>query len=219
MLGDILLITDKHRKAAGVIARRVLEEKKTMEMSYPGYRFIVAISGESGAGKSELSHSLAIVLKSAGLRVKVLHTDNYYKVEPLHRRAHREESNFQHIGPEEYNRELLAQNIDDFRQGRTAEMPCIDIITEQVDSLTTDFSKIDLLIIDGLYAIATEGIDLGIYIDITYKESKRKQLQRGKERADEHRWKVLEQEHLSARRLKHFARTVVDRRYNVQFHD
>ncbi|WP_233570576.1 uridine kinase [Prosthecochloris sp. ZM_2] len=174
MLNDILLIGEKHKKAAEAIAERVLIEKQAKEEEETGYRFIVAISGESGAGKSELSHSLAMVLKRQGIRVKILHTDNYYRVEPLNRRAARELNNFENIGPEEYNRELLEQNIEEFRRGAIADMPCIDIITEKVDRLTTDFSDIELLIIDGLYAISTEGIDLGIYIDLTYRETKKR---------------------------------------------
>ncbi|RDD30038.1 uridine kinase [Prosthecochloris sp. ZM] len=219
MLGDILLISDKHKKAAESIAERVLIEKEAFDESSPGYRFIVAISGESGAGKSELSHSLALVLKKHGFRVKILHTDNYYRVEPLLRRADREKKNFEGIGPEEYNREELLRNIDDFRCGRKADMPCIDIITEKVDRLVTDFSDIDILIIDGLYAIATEGIDLGVYIDLTYKETKKNQMIRGKEMTDEHRWKVLQMEHQSAQKLRHIANTFIDRDYRVLFCD
>ncbi len=219
MLSDILLINEKHRKAAEAIAERVLLEKEAKEETVPGYRFIVAISGESGAGKSELSHSLAQVLKKEGVRVKILHTDNYYTVEPLQRRAFREKNNFENIGPQEYDRFQLLRNIDDFRAGRAADMPCIDIITEKVDRLITDFSDIDLLIVDGLYAIATEGIDLGIYIELTYHQTKTNQLVRGKERGDEHRWKVLEKEHRSARKLRRLANTFVDREYNVLFCD
>lgn len=219
MLSDILLINDKHRKAAEAIAERVLLEKEAKENLSPGYRFIVAISGESGAGKSELSHSLAMVLKKSGIRVKILHTDNYYLVEPLERRALREKNNFNDIGPQEYDREQLQRNIADFRAGRVADMPCIDIITEKVDRLVTDFRDIDLLIIDGLYAIATAGIDLGVYIDLTYHQTKMTQQARGKENDDEHRWKVLEKEHQSARKLRRLANTFIDREYNVLFCD
>ncbi|WP_294344516.1 adenylyl-sulfate kinase [Prosthecochloris sp.] len=219
MLNDILLIGEKHKKAAESIAERVLVEKEAKEEEHPDYRFIVAISGESGAGKSELSHSLATVLKKQGIRVKILHTDNYYLIEPLKRRAFRELNNFEDIGPQEYDRKQLQRNIADFRKGLTADMPCIDIITEKVDRLITDFSDIDLLIIDGLYAIATEGIDLGVYIDLTYKETKKNQMLRGKELTDDHRWKVLEKEHQSATELRRLANTFVSREYKVLFRD
>lgn len=42
MLGDILLIEDKHRKAGEAIIQKILERKKD--------KFITAISGESGSG-------------------------------------------------------------------------------------------------------------------------------------------------------------------------
>jgi len=219
MLSDILLISEEHKRAAVVIAERVLVEKEAMDEEHPGHRFIVAISGESGAGKSELSHSLALELKKEGVRVKILHTDNYYKVEPLKRRAAREHNNFETIGPDEYDREWLDRNIADFRAGLKATMPCVDIITEEVDLLVTDFRHIELLIIDGLYAIATEGIDLGVYIDLTYHETKKNQMLRGKESTDEHRWKVLEMEHQSALKLRRLANTFVSREYKVLFCD
>lgn len=219
MLSDILLIGDQHRKAAEAIAERVLVDKEAMEEEHPGRKFIVAISGESGAGKSELAHSLALILKKEGIRVKILHTDNYYRVEPLKRRADRELHNFETIGPDEYDRDWLNRNIEEFRCGRKASMPCVDIITEEVDTLITDFAGINLLIIDGLYAIATEGIDLGVYIDLTYQETKKNQLLRAKESTDEHRWKVLEKEHQSALKLRRLANTFVSRDYKVLFCD
>lgn len=63
MLSDILLISSKHRRAAKIISGKVLVKKQEKEEKQSGYRFIVAISGESGAGKSELAHALALVLK------------------------------------------------------------------------------------------------------------------------------------------------------------
>ena len=77
MLGDVLLIQETHKKAAAVIKEYM---EKDLESKPKGYKYIVAISGESGAGKSELSHSLAKLLKEDDIRVKVLHTDNYIKL-------------------------------------------------------------------------------------------------------------------------------------------
>ena len=56
MLGDILLIRDMHKAVAESIGARVIEDR---ERKPKDYKYIVAISGESGAGKSEVSHSLA----------------------------------------------------------------------------------------------------------------------------------------------------------------
>jgi uridine kinase len=81
--------------------------------------------------------------------------------------------------------------------------------------LTTDFSEVDMLIVDGLYAIATEGLDLRVFIDLTYHETKRAQALRGKELQDELRWRVLEQEHRVVRSLWPRAELVVTREYEL----
>jgi uridine kinase len=80
MLGDILLINDMHKDAAQSIYEKVTEARAKLE---DRYRFVVGISGESGSGKSELAHALGKLLKEHHVRVKVIHTDNYYKIQPL----------------------------------------------------------------------------------------------------------------------------------------
>ncbi len=215
MLGDVLLITDQHKSAAKYIMERVLADRDEMEKDNPGYKFVVAISGESGAGKSELAHSLALLLKGRALRVKILHTDNYYRVPPLERREHRISNDYKSIGFNEYDWKLLHRNIEDFRNSKQVFIPCIDIITEEIDQLYTDFSKIQLLIIDGLYAIRTDDVDLRVFIDLTYHETKINQMLRCKEPADGYRWKVLECEHHHVRSLKPLADLHVDSNYDV----
>jgi len=215
MLGDVLLINDQHKSAAKAILERLLSDLKQQENKQAGNKFVVAISGESGAGKSEISHSLAILLKALNIRVKILHTDNYYRVHPLERREHRISNNYESVGVDEYDWKSLHQNIDDFRNNRKVTVPCIDIITDDVDRLSTDFSKIQILVIDGLYAIRTEGADLRVFIDLTYHETKLNQLLRCKEPTDGYRWSVLEREHHHVRSLMPLADLHVDKNYQV----
>jgi len=77
MLGDILLINDMHKEAAEAICKHVLEDLETREERY---RYIVGISGESGSGKSELSHTLGKALRriNCGLRLCILITTTKY---------------------------------------------------------------------------------------------------------------------------------------------
>jgi uridine kinase len=212
MLGDILLIRDMHKAAAESIARRVLQEIDKMPKNY---KFIVGISGESGTGKSEVSHSLAKRLKQEHIRVKILHADNYYKVPPLLRTEWRRTKGIQTVGIDEYDWNLIHRNIQDFKEDRESMMPCIDIIPEQVDKLITDFKKIDLLIIDGLYALKADGLDIRVFIDLTYLETKISQIVRGKENLDEFRTQVLEKEHQNIRALKPLADLTIDKSYEV----
>jgi uridine kinase len=212
MLGDVLLIKEIHKAAAEAIARRVQKEKEKKPKSY---KYIVAISGESGAGKSEVSHSLAQILKNQHIRVKVLHTDNYYKIPPLLRTEWRRTKGFNSVGTNEYDWNLLHRNLQDFREERESMMPCIDIVPEQVDKLITDFKKIDLLVIDGLYALKADDIDLRVFIDLTYHETKLSQIVRGKEVMNEFRAKVLEREHQNVQSLKPLADLIIDKSYDV----
>jgi uridine kinase len=81
MLGDVLLITEKHEKAAAQIVDR-LDRIESDKM-------VIAIGGESGSGKSELAHVISRRLKGKGELAKILHIDNYYQVPPQERTAWR----------------------------------------------------------------------------------------------------------------------------------
>lgn len=213
MLGDVLLINDLHKKAAESIYGYLLKE---IRLKKKGYRFIVAISGESGAGKSELSHSLALLLKNKDIRVKILHTDNYYKISPNLRNQWRKDHGIKHVGVTEYDWKLLNRNIREFKEGREALMPCVDIVSKQIDKLITNFSDIDILVVDGLYAIKIQNIDLRVYIDLTYHDTKKTRGVRGKENNDHFRFEVLEMEHQNMLALKPKADLIVNKSYEVE---
>lgn len=210
MLGDVLLINDKHKYAAAKISEYILQHRKE--------RMITAISGESGSGKSELAHVIAKLLRKDGIITKSIHTDNYYNTHPLERRAWRlREGIGKVVGYNEYLWDVIDKNLDDFRNGRFSEMPCVDLVTEQVDRLITNFGEVDMLLVDGLYAIKAENVDLRVFIELTYQETKEKHVKdtRGKEVMDEVRWAVLEQEHKMVQALKPLADILVTKEYEV----
>lgn len=207
MLSDVLLIEEKHQLAA----QKIYEQIEKVRYG----RFVVAISGESGSGKTELSHCLADIYKKAGLKAKPLHTDNYYMSLPEVRNEWREAHGRESIGYTEYDWEVINKNIADFRVGAVTEMPCVDIVTDQVDRLITDFAKVDVLILDGLYALKTEDVDLRVFIDITYEQTKKAQLRRGKEAQTKFRAMVLEREHEVVTSLKNMGDLFVNLEYKV----
>ena len=209
MLGDVLLIEDKHRNAGQVIVGEVLKNRKE--------KMIIAISGESGSGKSELAHVVARELRKEGIVAKPIHIDNYYRIHPLERTRWRKSQGIEKVvGYDEYDWEIIYKNIDDFRKDRVSEMPCVDLVTDQVDKLITDFKGIGMLVIDGLYAITTGGADLRVFIDLTYHETKKAQQVRGKEPQNEFRMAVLEQEHRMVSALKEKADIIVGPDYQVR---
>jgi uridine kinase len=208
MLGDVLLIEDKHRNAGEAIIQKILEKKKD--------KFMIAISGESGSGKSELAHVIAKGLRKHGIMAKPIHIDNYYLIHPLERTEWRKKNGIENVvGYGEYDWDTIYRNIDDFKNNRKSTMPCVDLVTEQIDQLTTDFKGIDMLVIDGLYAIKTGGVDLRVFLELTYHETKKAQVVRGKEPQNEYRMAVLEQEHRMVQALKPTADILISKEYEV----
>jgi uridine kinase len=206
MLGDILLITEDHRRVGGQIVERL----GGMEAD----KFVLAIGGESGSGKSELAHVISRQLKDTKQLAKVLHIDNYYKVSPTQRTAWRKDHGIQSVGLDEYDWDLIQKNIQEFREGKEATLPCIDLLTDQEDQLITNFEGIKFLIVEGLYAVQAE-VDLRIFIDLTYHETKKAQLLRGKEPQSEFRLQILEREHEVVRSLLPLADLIVKKDFTV----
>ncbi|MFW9854763.1 MAG: zeta toxin family protein [Candidatus Thorarchaeota archaeon] len=207
MLGDVLLITDNHEKVAKEIVEKLGDPTKLN-------KFTLAIGGESGSGKSEVSHMISKTLKNMGVYAKIIHTDNYYKIHPKQRAAWRKEKGIDSIGITELDWELVNKHILDFKEDKKCSMPCIDLLTDQVDNLTTDFRGIQVLILDGLYCLSAE-VNLKIMIDLSYHETKKAQLIRGKEKLNEERLKVLEREHQVVQSLKPKAHLLITKDFEV----
>jgi uridine kinase len=207
MLGDVLLITNNHKKAA----RGIL----TYLDKISGEKIILAIGGESGSGKSEIAHEVARILKARTTPAKIMHIDNYYLTSPADRTPWRKEHGLESIGYTEYNWKLINQNLTDFRENRDQViMPCIDLLTDQEDQLLTSFTNIQYLIIEGLYAIQADA-DLKVLIDLTYQETKKAQLKRGKEPTNQYRWQVLQREHEVVQSLRPQADLLVTKQFSV----
>jgi len=206
MLEDVLLIDDKHHQAAEQILQRLLPLNSS--------RTVVAVSGESGAGKSELAHVLGRKIRQNGKLAKIIHIDNYYNIIPQEKTAWRKKHGVDKIGLNEYNWDLIEQNIQAFRSGTEARMPCVDLLTDITDELITDFAPIDYLIVEGLYAVNVEA-ELRVFITLTYQETKKAQLVRGKEPQNEFRLQVLEQEHRVVQSLRPKADLLVTHDFNI----
>jgi uridine kinase len=208
MLEDVLLIEEKHRRVAKGIVEEILKNKKD--------KYIIAISGESGSGKSELTHVVAKSLRNHNIFAKPVHLDNFFKTLPLERREWREKNGVENVvGINEIDWNAVNKTVDDFKNSRKSSMPCVDLVTEQVDTLITDFNGIDMLVLDGLYAINTAGVDLHVFIELTYHQTKKAQSSRGKEKTDEMRMRVLEAEHRAVQSLKPKADLLVNMEYKL----
>jgi uridine kinase len=120
------------------------------------------------------------------------------------------ENGLDSIGYDEYNWDKLNQNITDFKRNRKSQMPCVDLISGNVEELNTDFKNIDMLIINGLYSLKVEDADLKVMIEQTYDETRDAQVYSQKEAMDSYRLKVLQREHEVVQSLKSKAEFYID---------
>jgi len=212
MHGDVLLIQKKHIKAAENIVERILSNTLSNKLN----KFIIAISGESGSGKSEVAHLISQFLKDKGILAKILHTDNYYAIPPKRRYELRKKNGLESINYTEYNWGLIKKHIKEFKESKISVLPFVDLLTDQIDKLITDFKEINVLILEGLYSLRiNHSVNLKVFIDLTYHDTKKAQILRGKEKFDEFRSKVLEREHEVVQSLKPKADLIITKDFDV----
>jgi uridine kinase len=194
MLNDKITVTHKHQFAADVIL------EKLNEMMKP--KLIIAIGGEVGSGKSTLAFALAHKLKKINIRSKIIDLDDFYTIAPLERKAWRRQNGIESVGPNEYDWGKIIHVINDFLEDNTSVMPCVDLITDYVDEVKTDFKGVDVMIINGLYATKLKEADLRVFIELTYDETKEAQIFGEKEEMTAFRKQILEREHQMVQQLK-----------------
>lgn len=202
MLNDLVNINKKHEDAAATIYERIAPELCD--------KYILTISGEVASGKCEVAQVLGRRYKNEGRKVKVLHMDDYYLIPPEERTKWRMKNGIEKIGFDEYDWKRIHRNVADFKNDAKSSLPCVDLITLQVDEIITDFKGVDMLIINGLYSIMLKEADLHVFIELTYRETLKEQIAEQKEELDDFRMKVLEREHEVVQSLKPGADFYVD---------
>ncbi len=202
MQNQVITITEKHHAAAKIIFDKVIGERSP--------KYIVTVTGEVGTGKSTVSLLLAKLLKEKGIRVKSMDLDNYYNIAPLERKAWRKKNGVDKVGLDEYNWAKIYGNIQDFKNDKKATLPLVDMMTDYVDELTTDFKGIDLLIIKGLYSIKCKESKLKVFIELSYEEAISKNLYIPMEITDDFRIQVMKKEQEVVQRLKKDADFFID---------
>jgi uridine kinase len=210
MQGDILFINKNHVTAAKNIFEQHLEEK-------PLNKYIITVTGEAQTGKSEIAYLLARLLAAEGKTAKVLNMDSYYRIPPTRRQEWRKKNGIDSIGVEEYDWEKVNETVDAFKKSEEVKVPYVDVITKKVDQLITDFKGIDVLILNGLYAIACEKSDLNVFIELDYHDSIKEQKKSKNEVLDEWRMKELEREHQVVQSLKDKGHYFVDSDTSLEF--
>jgi uridine kinase len=158
------------------------------------------------------------LLAADNVTAKVLNMDSYYRIPPKERQAWRRKHGIEAIGVQEYDWDKVNKTVEAFKNDQKATVPYVDVITKRVDELITDFNGIDVLILNGLYAIACKQSNLNVFIELDYRDSLREQQKSSNEVLDEWRMKELEQEHKIVQALKKDGHYFVDSDTSLEFY-
>ncbi len=206
MTEDILYISDDDWQIAKRLADYILPNLKE--------KMIICFSGASGSGKSVLSYCLAKTIANTHYTIKILHLDDFYRVAPKERTTWRKINGMDKIGVNEYDWPLIEQVSSNFKSGEIAEIPSVDLINQFTDKLIIDFNPINLLIVEGLYAIHHPFSDLNIFIESNPKAVASAQMLRKKEIFDDFRKNVIERECKAVESLKKNADIIVNKDFD-----
>lgn len=191
MIGDTLVITDYHRDAASRVMPLVL--KKLAAGAGP---VAVSIAGESGSGKSEIAACLAERLADAGRPSVILCQDDYFHLPP---RSNHEKRlvDLEWVGPGEVRLDLLAEHVAVLkrRPDERLRKPLVDFAANAIGEEEIDATGQDVIIAEGTYTTLVDGIDVRVFIDRTYRQTRKNRERRNRDPDLDFLERVLEIEH------------------------
>ena len=210
MIGDKLIIKDKHRQAADQIVERILPDLGSCRRIYT-----IAIAGESGSGKSETGQAVADALIRRGFATLVLQQDDYFVHPPkTNDRTRRQDIGW--VGMQEVRLDLLDEHLQQARSGAEAIVkPLVVYGEDRIVEETVSLQGIAAVVAEGTYTTVLENIDTRVFIDLTYLETLQSRLERAREAQDDFLGQVLEIEHRVISAQKSRADYLVDKQYQV----
>lgn len=210
MIGDKLIIKDKHRGAAEQIVECILPRLESSPRICT-----ITIAGESGSGKSETGQAVANTLNRRGLKTLVLQQDDYFIHPPkTNDRTRRQDISW--VGMQEVRLDLLDEHLAQARSGaQTILKPLVVYEEDRITEETVSLRGIAAVVAEGTYTTTLENVDTRVFINLTYRETLQSRLERAREAQDDFLERVLEIEHRIISAHKNRADYLVDKQYQV----
>jgi uridine kinase len=212
MEGDIILVGEEHRRAAGIIIDRLIDEINASET-----RYTITVSGESGSGKSETGQALADALEEHGVHAVVLPQDDYYVLPPKSNDAARR-ANFAWVGTTEVRLDLITEHLAQAKAGADSITKPLSIYGEnRLDEETISLEGAQVVIAEGVYTALCDNVDRRIFIARNRLETMEHRAKRAREEFDPFIEEVLKTEHEIISKFRENADIVITRDYDVEF--
>lgn len=208
MKGDKKIYLPVHYKKAKFILKQ-LDQTLTTN----AHKYIIAVAGESGTGKTEIASILQEYLyRHYNRTVKVIHVDDYYKTNWHVRTETRLRKGINYVGHNEVSWAKLNRILNQFKSGvKKINVQQIHMYTDSIEKQIVDARKLDIIIVEGLYALYTKEIDYGIYLEGSAKDTYAFRKKRAKENPDDtFRKHVLAKEAKEVQKSKDKANLIVE---------
>ncbi len=210
MQGDVILVEERHRRAAEPIARTLAGAVAARTR-----RTTITVAGESGSGKSETAQALADALESRGVRCAILQQDDYFVYPPRSNDAARRKE-ISWVGMQEVRLDLLDSHLKQAREGaRELVKPLVIYEEDRVDSEAISLEGVQAVIAEGTYTTALEEVDTRVFIDRNRLETMADRERRGREPMEPFIERVLEIEHAIIAPMKERADVVITRDFEA----
>lgn len=126
---------------------------------------ILGIAGGTGSGKTTVAKSISKQLGHQ--KIKILHQDSYYLDQSHLPFEQRQKTNYDH--PSAMDIPLLKKHISDLKSGIPIDKPIYDFKTHSRASETEHIEPVDILIIEGIFALQDPELreieDIKIYVE------------------------------------------------------
>jgi len=211
MNGDVLIVDRDHEKAANGVVDLIIEDIKQSKDI-----FIITIAGESGAGKSEVAHSISKRLENDGISCMIFGQDDYFVYPPKTNLIKRRED-ASGVGMQEVRLDLLNKNIERVRDKEiNITKPLIDFDKDEIGEEIVGLKNVKVLIIEGTYTSTLNNIDCRVFIDRSIFDTVDSRKKRARERQDEFLEEVLRIEHGIISKQKSLCDIVITRDFDVK---
>ncbi len=191
MIGDKLVITEYHRNAAAEVLPMVRRK-----LAVSASCVTISIAGESGSGKSEIANCLAAELESEGRNCLILCQDDYFRLPPKTNHLRRK-TDISWVGLGEVRLDLMEAHIYSLKEhpDKPLSKPLVRFEEDDVTCEIIERGIRDVVIIEGCYTSLLSNVDIRVFIDRTYRQTRRARKLRDRDPSEILLERVLAIEH------------------------
>lgn len=213
MKGDKIVLREQHRTVASWIVPRLVSRVRAKPA-----RYVIAVAGESGSGKSETAQALADAFRQERQPAVILGQDDYFVLPPRTNDARRRQDP-EWLGPHVEVRmdaldATLKQAID---SANAIVKPLVDYDANSIGQEEVSLAGIRVIVVEGTYTSLLRHVDTRIFIAQSRRDTlaHRQDRNRGNEAGDPFIEQVLAIEHKIIAGHRYLADFIITKDYEV----